>query len=179
MFIDSAFNRDYLVLSGNSEIEPAARFRLYRMSISSPIVDAIHKVRDNEPQKQQQNRFHQRSNLDGSFSLSDGILSTHLLLVDDVIDSGWMVTVLAALLRRPAAGLSTRCANFNLYRRIKPRSLSGSSRLWLMGRCRNCQSRCSMSGASRSRCSCKIINYILVIYPSGRARRVQFCSGQN
>ncbi len=69
-----------------------------------PFVDAIRKVRDNEPQKEQQNRFHQCSNLDGAFSLSDDILSTPVLLVDDVIDSGWTVTVLAALLRQAGSG---------------------------------------------------------------------------
>ena len=69
-----------------------------------PFVDAIHKVRNNEPQKNQQNRFHQCSNLDGAFSVTDGIPSTPVLLVDDVIDSGWTVTVLAALLRRAGSG---------------------------------------------------------------------------
>jgi ATP-dependent DNA helicase RecQ len=70
-----------------------------------PFVDAIRKVRDNGPQKEQQNRFHQCSNLDGAFSLSDDIRSTPVLLVDDVIDSGWTVTVLAALLRQAGSGL--------------------------------------------------------------------------
>ena len=62
-------------------------------------MDAINKINDNEPQKDQQNRFHQCRNLDGVFELSDSIPETPVLLVDDVIDSGWTVTVLAALLR--------------------------------------------------------------------------------
>ncbi len=65
-----------------------------------PFVDAIHKIVNNEPQKNQQNRFHQCRNLDGVFEISENIPVTAVLLVDDVIDSGWMVTVLAALLRR-------------------------------------------------------------------------------
>ncbi len=69
-----------------------------------PFVDAIHKVRSNEPQKNQQNRFHQCSNLDGAFNVAVGIPSTPVLLVDDVIDSGWTITVLAALLRRAGSG---------------------------------------------------------------------------
>lgn len=69
-----------------------------------PFVDAIHKVRDNEPQKSQQNRFHQCSNLDGAFELNDDIPITAVLLVDDVIDSGWTLTVLAALLRKAGSG---------------------------------------------------------------------------
>ena len=69
-----------------------------------PFVDAIHKVRDNESQKDQQNRFHQCNNLDGAFELRNGIPQTPVLLVDDVIDSGWTLTVLAALLRQAGSG---------------------------------------------------------------------------
>jgi len=69
-----------------------------------PFVDAIHKVRDNEPQKDQHNRFHQCSNLDGAFELKNGIPKTPVLLVDDIIDSGWTLTVLAALLRQAGSG---------------------------------------------------------------------------
>jgi ATP-dependent DNA helicase RecQ len=65
-----------------------------------PFMDAIHKIVNNEPQKNQQNRFHQCRNLDGVFEISEAIPETPVLLVDDVIDSGWTVTVLAALLRR-------------------------------------------------------------------------------
>lgn len=67
-------------------------------------MDAIHKVRNNEPQKNQQNRFHQCSNLDGAFELKNGIPTTPVLLVDDIIDSGWTLTVLAALLRQAGSG---------------------------------------------------------------------------
>lgn len=69
-----------------------------------PFVDAIGKVRNNEPQKMQQNRFHQCRNLDGVFEVAEAIPSGPVLLVDDVIDSGWTVTVLAALLRRAGSG---------------------------------------------------------------------------
>ena len=64
-----------------------------------PFVDAVSKVRDNEPQKNQQNRDHQCRNLDGAFEVAAQIPAGPVLLVDDVIDSGWTVTVLAALLR--------------------------------------------------------------------------------
>ncbi len=69
-----------------------------------PFHDVIQKVRENEPQKNQQNRFHQCRNLDGAFALTDNVNPTPVLLVDDVIDSGWTVTVLAALLRRSGSG---------------------------------------------------------------------------
>ena len=67
-------------------------------------VEVIAKVRDNEPQKMQQNRFHQCRNLDGAFQVAGGIPAGPVLLVDDIIDSGWTVTVLAALLQRAGSG---------------------------------------------------------------------------
>ncbi len=70
-----------------------------------PFVDAIHKIQNNEPQKNQQNRFHQCKNLDGAFEISENISGTPVLLVDDIIDSGWTMTVLAALLRQAGSGL--------------------------------------------------------------------------
>ena len=65
-----------------------------------PFMDVIQKIVNNEPQKFQQNRFYQCRNLDGVYEVPENISGTTLLLVDDVIDSGWTVTVLAALLRR-------------------------------------------------------------------------------
>lgn len=69
-----------------------------------PFFQVIEKVLDSQPQKRQNNRFHQCRNLDGVFSVADGIPEGPVLLVDDVIDSGWTVTVLAALLRRQGSG---------------------------------------------------------------------------
>jgi ATP-dependent DNA helicase RecQ len=67
-------------------------------------VEVIHKQRDNEPQKRQQNRYHQCLNLDGAFALTETMPTGSVLLVDDIIDSGWTVTVLAALLRQQGSG---------------------------------------------------------------------------
>jgi ATP-dependent DNA helicase RecQ len=69
-----------------------------------PCVDAVEKVLDNQPQKLQQNRFHQCHNLDGVFEVVAGIPAGPVLLVDDIVDSGWTMTVLAALLRRAGSG---------------------------------------------------------------------------
>ena len=65
-----------------------------------PYVQAIIKFRDNEQQKFQQNRFHQCRNLDGVFKIINTIPEGPVFLVDDVVDSGWTLTVLAALLRQ-------------------------------------------------------------------------------
>ncbi len=69
-----------------------------------PFVSAISKVLDNQPQKLEQNRFHQCSNLDRVFSVREVIPSGPVLLVDDITDSGWTMTVIAALLRQAGSG---------------------------------------------------------------------------
>ena len=69
-----------------------------------PFRDVISKIRDNEPQKEQHNRYHQCRNLDGVFAIAQDIEKKPVLLVDDVIDSGWTMTVIAALLRRSGSG---------------------------------------------------------------------------
>jgi ATP-dependent DNA helicase RecQ len=69
-----------------------------------PFIDAVQKALDNEPQKLQQNRFHQCRNLDGVFEVIEDIPSGPVLLIDDVVDSGWTMTVIAALLRRAGSG---------------------------------------------------------------------------
>lgn len=69
-----------------------------------PFVNAVSKVRDNQPQKGQQNRFHQCHNLDGVFAVSQLHRNKPVLLVDDVVDSGWTLTVIAALLQQAGSG---------------------------------------------------------------------------
>lgn len=82
---------------------PDLTVRLARR-LGLPFIDAIGKVRDNEPQKMQQNRFHQCHNLDGVFEVAAEVPDRPVLLVDDIIDSGWTVTVLAALLQQAGSG---------------------------------------------------------------------------
>ncbi|WP_374961131.1 RecQ family ATP-dependent DNA helicase [Spongiibacter tropicus] len=75
-----------------------------------PFVDAVGKVKDNQPQKGQQNRFHQCRNLDGAFAVTQ-LYPEQLyhgqpvLLVDDIVDSGWTLTVVAALLQQAGSGV--------------------------------------------------------------------------
>ncbi|MNF50263.1 ATP-dependent DNA helicase RecQ [compost metagenome] len=73
--------------------------------LNIPFIAAISKSKHNQPQKLQNNRFHQCRNLDGVFSVSGGIPDGPVLLVDDMIDSGWTLTVAAALLRSANSGL--------------------------------------------------------------------------
>ena len=69
-----------------------------------PFVPVVTKIKNNEPQKRQQNRFHQCHNLDGVFAIDEHVSDQPLLLVDDIVDSAWTLTVAAALLRRAGSG---------------------------------------------------------------------------
>lgn len=70
-----------------------------------PFVPCVKKVRETKPQKEMQNSFHQVRNLDGAFAIErwPGIAEP-VFLVDDVVDSGWTLTVVAFLLRRAGSG---------------------------------------------------------------------------
>ena len=70
-----------------------------------PFCDVIQKVRDCPPQKQQENTFHQCRNLDGAFKVVGRVPTSPVLLIDDVVDSRWTMTVLSVLLRRSGSGL--------------------------------------------------------------------------
>lgn len=69
-----------------------------------PFLAAVIKTKDNEQQKMQQNGFHQCQNLDGAFRVNGPIPNGPVLLLDDVVDSGWTITVVAALLRQSGSG---------------------------------------------------------------------------
>ncbi len=70
-----------------------------------PFVDALQKVKDNPRQRLQNNRFHQCRNLDGAFATSANLPDTAVLLVDDIVDSGWTMAVTAALLQQAGSGI--------------------------------------------------------------------------
>ncbi|QEA13946.1 RecQ family ATP-dependent DNA helicase [Comamonas flocculans] len=65
-----------------------------------PFHPTITKRRDNQQQKFQQNRYHQCSNLDGVFGVEGQLPAGPVLLVDDMVDSAWTLTVAAILLRQ-------------------------------------------------------------------------------
>ncbi len=79
--------------------------RRLAVRLGLPFVDAVSKVKDNQQQKGQQNRFHQCRNLDGAFAVNQDIPTTPVLLVDDIVDSGWTLTVISALLQQAGSGV--------------------------------------------------------------------------
>ena len=69
-----------------------------------PYLPLLQKIRDNEQQKEQQNRFHQCRNLDGVFVIDGIVPNGPVLLIDVVVDSAGTLTIAAALLRRGGSG---------------------------------------------------------------------------
>jgi ATP-dependent DNA helicase RecQ len=85
--------------------EPVPDFaRRLAAALHIPFVAAIAKVKQNEPQRLMRNSFHQCRNLDGVFRVSGPLPPGPVLLVDDAVDSGWTLTVVAALLRQAGSG---------------------------------------------------------------------------
>jgi ATP-dependent DNA helicase RecQ len=70
-----------------------------------PFVAALRKVRATPPQKDMGNSWQQAHNLDGTFHVDswEGVAGP-VLLLDDVVDSGWTLTITAALLRQEGSG---------------------------------------------------------------------------
>lgn len=74
-------------------------------ALGVPYVPALEKVRETPPQKEMQNRWHQAHNLDGAFRVVDsGCPAGPVLLVDDMVDSGWSLTICSHLLHGAGAG---------------------------------------------------------------------------
>jgi ATP-dependent DNA helicase RecQ len=69
-----------------------------------PFLPVIEKTPETKPQKQMENSAQQVRNLLAAFSVKRDILATPVILVDDVIDSGWTMTMIAALLRMNGSG---------------------------------------------------------------------------
>ena len=70
-----------------------------------PYRDALVKVRDNPPQKRMENSYQQALNVADAFRVQvDQVSEDPVLLVDDIVDSRWSMTVCAALLREARCG---------------------------------------------------------------------------
>jgi ATP-dependent DNA helicase RecQ len=72
--------------------------------LALPFQAVIRKSVDRPPQKTMQNSMQQARNLDGSFELVGTLQAGPVLLVDDMVDSRWTMTVAAWLLRSHGSG---------------------------------------------------------------------------
>ena len=69
-----------------------------------PFEDIVEKVRSTEPQKSMRNSQMQFRNVDEAFSFKGNIPTGPVLLVDDMVDSKWTMTVIGVLLRETGSG---------------------------------------------------------------------------
>ncbi len=66
-----------------------------------PFRSVVGKSRETQPQKNMENRYHQCHNLDGAFTVNPSLgMDGPVLLVDDMVDSAWTMTLATALLRQ-------------------------------------------------------------------------------
>ncbi|MEO7994552.1 MAG: RecQ family ATP-dependent DNA helicase, partial [bacterium] len=74
-------------------------------ALGLPYVPAIVKTRPTKPQKDMANSAHQLANIEGAFRIDPALCrGGAVLLVDDIRDSGWTLTVAAAQLREAGSG---------------------------------------------------------------------------
>ncbi|MDP2797127.1 MAG: RecQ family ATP-dependent DNA helicase [Methanoregula sp.] len=82
--------------------------------LNIPFVDCIRKIKETKPQKMMKNSFQQVRNLDGAFEIDqDNIIDGPVLLIDDMVDSRWTFTILAAMLQSAGSGPVYPCALTN------------------------------------------------------------------
>lgn len=71
-----------------------------------PFVPVVQKIRQTQLQKEMSNSYQQAQNLDGAFAINSWVgMNGSVFLVDDIVNSRWTFTVIAALLRRNQSGL--------------------------------------------------------------------------
>jgi ATP-dependent DNA helicase RecQ len=69
-----------------------------------PVHDVVRRVRRGRPQKDMENSPQQLQNVYGAFMVVAPVPEFPVLLVDDIVDSGWTLTVVGTALREAGAG---------------------------------------------------------------------------
>ncbi|MEP7286048.1 MAG: RecQ family ATP-dependent DNA helicase [Chloroflexota bacterium] len=70
-----------------------------------PFHPVIHKIKERPEQRTMQNSYQQAANVLGAFSLAAKISTSPVLLVDDMVESGWTLTVVGALLHQAGCNM--------------------------------------------------------------------------
>jgi ATP-dependent DNA helicase RecQ len=74
-------------------------------ALEIPFIECIQKLRETEPQKTRQNTYQQLQNLEGVFQIDHNLVRhAPVLLVDDMVDSRWTMTVLGVKLQQAGSG---------------------------------------------------------------------------
>jgi ATP-dependent DNA helicase RecQ len=85
------------------ELVPSFAERLARQ-LRLPFRNALRKTRDTPAQKTMENSAMQFSNVSGAFELIGAPARDPVLLIDDMVDSGWTMTVATSVLREGGSG---------------------------------------------------------------------------
>lgn len=73
-------------------------------ALGLPFIKSLRKKRATAPQKQMENSFRQLKNLLGAIEVAGPVNDGPVLLVDDIVDSGWTLTLGSVLLRKAGSG---------------------------------------------------------------------------
>ena len=74
------------------------------IKLGLPFHPVVMRAAERPPQEEMANSAHQRANVEGAFSTTAEVPSGPVLLVDDLIDSGWTLTEVGQVLRRAGSG---------------------------------------------------------------------------
>jgi ATP-dependent DNA helicase RecQ len=74
------------------------------VNLRLPVVEAVRRVRGGRPQKEMENSAQQFANVYGAFEVVLSVPKSPVILIDDIVDSGWTLTVVGAALREAGAG---------------------------------------------------------------------------
>ncbi|HWM22330.1 MAG TPA: helicase-related protein, partial [Ilumatobacteraceae bacterium] len=83
-------------------VDDVARALAERMQL--PYEPCVVKVEERTEQRYQQNRAHQEANVAGAFTVNGAVPSGPVLLVDDLVGSGWTMAEVGRVLRRAGSG---------------------------------------------------------------------------
>jgi ATP-dependent DNA helicase RecQ len=90
--------------AGHPELVPNFGERLAD-ALELPFVPVVQRVRVRRPQKEMENSHQQFRNVDGAFAVESALVRPEpVLLIDDIVDSRWTLTVIVAELRRAGSG---------------------------------------------------------------------------
>lgn len=73
--------------------------------LNIPCLDIIEKTKKTRPQKELENSAYQCKNVFDGFSVKENCFNRDILLIDDIVDSKWTLTVCGYMLREKGAGL--------------------------------------------------------------------------
>ncbi len=72
-------------------------------TLGLPYRVVLRRSRPGRPQNEMANNFQQLRNVDGAFEVTEPVADAPVLLIDDLVDSGWTLTVIADILREAGA----------------------------------------------------------------------------